>query len=99
MKQVNARAADIFRKAANYIRQYGWQKEGMGEYGGPRCSMGAIDSAKPRGEWDNKVASLMYESLYKELNGLSLTRFNSKFQSGEKVARLYERVAAKLCPE
>jgi hypothetical protein len=89
-------AAKILLKAAGYIRQYGWQEEGMGEQGGPRCSMGAIDSACPRGEWDSSVAALMYSSLNKELDGLSLTQFNHKFQSGEMVARLYERTARKL---
>ena len=89
-------AANIFREAAAYIRKFGWQKEGMGEYGKPRCSMGALDSALPRGEWDETLSSVMYESLYEELDGLSLTQFNSKFQSGEKVARLYERVAKKI---
>lgn len=96
MKQVKAQAAVIFQKAAVYIRQYGWQVEGMGQYGGPRCSMGALDSAYPETEWDKNMADLMYKTLYEELKGLSLTQFNSIYQSGEKVARLYERVAVKL---
>lgn len=89
-------AAQIFLKAAAYIRKYGWQEEGMGEYGQPRCSMGALDSACPRGDWDHNVANLMYQSLNDELKGESLTAFNHKFQSGEKVSELYERVARKL---
>ena len=96
MKDAEQRAAEIFLKAADYIRQYGWQKEGMGEYGRPRCSMGALDSALPRGQWDNKTARLTYKTLYKELDGLSLTQFNFKYQSGEKVAQLYERAARRL---
>jgi len=39
----------------------------------------------------------MYEELYETLNGLSLTEFNYKYNDGEKVARLFEDVAAKLC--
>lgn len=94
--KTRAQAAGVLLKAAAYIRQYGWQEEGMGEQDGPRCSMGAIDSACPRGEWDDQVAKLMYSGLNKELDGLSLTGFNHKFQSGEKVARLYERTARSL---
>lgn len=94
--QVRTQAAGIFVKAAAYIRQYGWQEEGMGEDGQPRCSMGALDSAQPRGEWDPSTAELMYRSLSDELNGLSLTQYNHKVKSGEKVAQLYERVAARL---
>jgi hypothetical protein len=96
MKQLNAQAAEIFKRAADYIRRFGWQKEGMGRPGRPRCSMGALDSAYPAVEWDKRLAKLMYESLYAELDGLSLTQFNFMYQSGEKVARLYERTAAKL---
>ena len=90
-------AASIFLKAAAYIRQYGWQKEGMGEHGAPRCSMGAIESAgPPRAEWSSDLADLMYRILNRELDGMSLTSFNSQYQSGEKVAQLYERAAAAL---
>jgi hypothetical protein len=96
MKQIDAKAAEIFQKAASYIRKYGWQVEGMGQHGRPRCSMGALDSAYPKIEWDKNLAGRMYEVLYKELSGLSLTQFNSKYQSGEKVAQLFERAAAKL---
>lgn len=89
-------AAGILQRAAAYIRRYGWQEEGMGDYGAPRCSMGAIDSACPRGRWNDQVAELLYESLYCELDGLSLTQYNHKFQDGEKIAQLYERVATAL---
>jgi hypothetical protein len=41
-REVETHAARIFLKAADYIRKYGWQKEGMGEYWAPRCSMGAF---------------------------------------------------------
>jgi hypothetical protein len=94
---VEAQAASIFFNAAAYIRENGWQKEGMGEEGAPRCSMGALETAGPsRAEWDENLSKLMYDSLYEELNGISLTSFNSKYQSGEKVAQLYESVASKL---
>src|SRR5205809_218053 len=33
---------EIFRKAAEYIREYGWQQEGIGVLGGPRCVLGAL---------------------------------------------------------
>jgi hypothetical protein len=89
-------AASIFMKAADYIRQYGWQEEGMGEDGAPRCSMGALDSVQSRGSWDADLARLMYASLYEALNGQSLTSFNHHFQSGERVAQLYEQVAKRL---
>lgn len=89
-------ASRIFAQAAEYIRKYGWQKRGMGIDGEPRCSMGALASAHPAKKWDENLARLMYDSLYEELKGLSLTRFNYKFESGEKVASLYERTARKL---
>jgi hypothetical protein len=92
---VQEQAATIFIKAAQYIREYGWQVEGMSIDGQPRCSMGALASARP-GRWDEDLAELMYSTLYDELNGISLTQFNHKYKSGEKVARLYERVATKL---
>lgn len=96
-KAATQQAATIFARAAAYIRRYGWQKEGMGEHGAPRCSMGALESAgPPRAEWSRDLAELMYKILNKELNGLSLTQFNSQYQSGERVARLYELAAQKL---
>lgn len=96
MNDLRPQAAKIFHEAAEYIRKFGWQLEGMGVHGQPRCSMGAIDSAYPKVEWDRQLAGLMYSTLYEELNGLSLTQFNSKYQSGEKVARLFDRAAEKL---
>lgn len=94
--QSKSQAALIFVKAASYIRKYGWQKTGMGVHGQPRCSMGALASAHQAPKWDDSLSSLMYDSLYDELNGMSLTDFNYKFESGEKVAKLYERVASQL---
>jgi hypothetical protein len=94
--EVELEAANIFRKAAAYIRRYGWQQEGMGEHGAPRCSMGALDSAYPQIEWDKELASLMYTVLYDELGGISLTQFKSKYRSGEKVAHLFDRTAVRL---
>jgi hypothetical protein len=94
--QITAKATVIFLSAAGYIRRYGWQREGMGEEGQARCSMGALASAYPKISWEKSLARLMYETLYRELNGLSLTQFNSKYQDGEKVAKLYERAAARL---
>jgi hypothetical protein len=91
-----AQGATIFRSAASYIRTYGWQKDGMGRHGQARCSMGALASAYPERKWDKNLAVLMYRTLYKELNGLSLTQFNYKYEDGEKVAQLFERVATKL---
>jgi|GEM_PF-4844094 len=93
---LRVKAASIFLKAADYIRQYGWQSSGMNEDGMPRCSMGALKSAGPKEKWDEDMAKLMYQHLYKELNGLSLTQFNYKYKSGEKVAQLFERTAHSL---
>jgi hypothetical protein len=94
--KMESQAARIFLRAAAYIRKYGWQKEGMSKHGQPRCSMGALASAHPQEEWDKNLAGLMYETLYEELAGMSLTQYNHEFKSGEKVARLYERTAKKL---
>ncbi|HKB88738.1 MAG TPA: hypothetical protein VKC53_03760 [Patescibacteria group bacterium] len=94
--KVTLQAARIFSKAAEYIRCYGWQESGMGVDGAPRCSMGALASANPEKIWNKKLGSLMYNTLYKELNGESLTEFNKRVKSGEKVARLFERVASML---
>jgi hypothetical protein len=58
--------------------------------------MGALASAHPKTQWDNGLSRLMYQRLYKELNGISLTQFNYQYNNGEKVAQLYERVAASL---
>jgi hypothetical protein len=33
---------EVFRKAADYIRKYGWLKGGFGDEGGPRCVLGAL---------------------------------------------------------
>ncbi|HEX5744564.1 MAG TPA: hypothetical protein VFX84_03910 [Candidatus Saccharimonadales bacterium] len=97
MNEVDLRAqgATIFLRAASYIRRYGWQEKGMGIYGQPRCSMGALASAQP-GRWDSRLASLTYDTLKQELHGLSLTQFNHRTQSGEAVAKLYEQVAETL---
>jgi hypothetical protein len=95
-KRIEDQAAMVFLKAASYIRKYGWRKEGMSKHGQPRCSMGALASAHSRQQWNKNLSVLMYKALYEELSGLSLTQFNCKYQSGEKVAELYERVAEKL---
>lgn len=91
-----ALAANIYLRAATYIRTYGWQVEGMSADGLPRCSMGALASAYPKKEWDSRLSKIMYDTLYKELNGISLTEFNHKFKDGEKVAQLFEHVANKI---
>jgi predicted flavoprotein YhiN len=95
-RKIETQAAGIFLRAAAYIRTYGWQKEGMSVHGKPRCSMGALASAYRQQKWDNSLAEFMYKALYEELAGISLTQFNYKFESGEKVAQLYERTARKL---
>ncbi len=90
------RAANILEKAAAYIRNYGWQVSGMGEHGKPRCSMGALASAHPDKIWDEDLSELIYRELYEELDDIGLTEFNYKYQDGEKVAQLFEKVATKL---
>jgi hypothetical protein len=95
-RELKRQAAQIFLKAAEYIRQHGWQVSGMSVHGQPRCSMGALESAHPKLRWEKDLSSLMYDTLYKELNGISLTQFNYKYKSGEKVAELFERTAASL---
>lgn len=97
MNEVNVeQAARIFERAAAYIRKYGWQVSGMSSHGKPRCSMGALESASFTKKWDPTMAQLMYEQLYLQLNGLSLTEFNEKYRSGEKVARLFSQTAQTL---
>jgi hypothetical protein len=93
---LNTRASAIFRRAANYIRNYGWQVSGMSENGLPRCSMGALASAYRASVWDSELSELMYRSLYEELDGLTLTEFNYKYNDGEMVARLFDQVATRL---
>ncbi len=95
-EDTQTQAAYIFLRAAAYIRQYGWQEKGMSAHGKPRCSMGALASAHPVKRWDEDMAILMYEALTNYLKDTSLTAFNSKAGSGEKIARLYEQVAASL---
>jgi hypothetical protein len=94
---VALRAADIFIKAASYIRRYGWQVTGMSQHGKPRCSMGALASACSDKVWDKHLSQVMYQVLYDELGGIGLTEFNYKHHDGEKVAQLFERVAMRLC--
>ncbi len=94
--EINQQASNIFRKAAMYIRTYGWQVTGMSKYGLPRCSMGALASAHNDVIWNKELAEFMYEKLYEELDGLTLTEFNYKYRSGEKVAELFDKVAKNL---
>ncbi len=89
-------ASTIFRKAATYIRKYGWQVSGMSQDGKPRCSMGALESASKGVVWNKSLGSLMYQTLYKELNGETLTEFNHRVRNGESVAELFEKVAILL---
>lgn len=89
-------AAHIFLKAAEYIETYGWQVSGMGTHGKPRCSMGALASAHADTEWDPALARLMYTSLTNELNGIGLTEFNRRANSGADVARLFRTTAQSL---
>jgi hypothetical protein len=93
---LHVQAASIFREAALYIRIYGWQVTGMSEHGLPRCSMGALASAHKEARWNKGLATLMYKTLYEELNGLTLTEFNHKYNDGEKVAQLFDEAAASL---
>ena len=93
---LNRRASIVFKRAANYIRNSGWQVSGMSEDGLPRCSMGALASAHKASVWDKELSELMYQSLYEELNGLTLTEFNYKYNDGEIVAGLFDQVAANL---
>ena len=94
--ELSRQASIIFRRAASYIRKYGWQVSGMGRDGLPRCSMGALASAHKANIWDNELAELMYQALYEDLDGLTLTEFNHQYNDGEMVARLFDQVAAKL---
>lgn len=93
---LKSRSAKIFRKAALYIRTYGWRVSGMSSHGKARCSMGALESAYSRDRWEPLLAVLMYDTLYDQLNGETLTEFNHRVQNGEAVAKLYERTAAVL---
>jgi len=93
---IQKEATQIFLRAAEYIKTYGWQKSGMSIHGKPRCSMGALESANPAPIWNKDLASLMYETLYKELNGVSLTEFNKRAKDGLAVAQLFEQVARTL---
>lgn len=93
---LNNQAAFIFRRAAGYIRNYGWQVSGMSVDGLPRCSMGALASAHKVSVWNKALAKHMYHSLYQELNGLTLTEFNYKHNDGEIVAELFDRASTRL---
>jgi hypothetical protein len=95
-ESTRVKAATIFRKAAAYIRKYGWQEEGMSEDGKPRCSMGALASAYPKETWEKDLSSLMYDSLNSELHGLTLTEFNHKANNGGVVAKLFDRTATTI---
>lgn len=90
------KAATIFRRAAAYIRQYGWQKEGLSEDGKPRSSMGALASAYPKDTWEKDLSSLMYDSLNSELHGISLTEYDHKVRNGLAIAKLFERTASSI---
>ena len=90
---LRSQAAAIFKHAAAYIRAYGWQVTGMSRHGLPRCSMGALASAHRDKMWDKELAELMYSQLYEELDGLTLTEFNYRYNDGEKVAQLFDKVA------
>jgi hypothetical protein len=94
--ETKLKAASIFREASSYIRTYGWRVEGMGQKGQPRCSMGALASSYSSSKWEKDLSSLMYQKLYEELDGQSLTAFNHRYRSGEAVAGLFERVACTL---
>lgn len=94
--ELSRQASFIFRRAASYIRRYGWRVSGMSRDGLPRCSMGALASAHKVSIWDKKLAKLMHQTLYEELDGLTLTEFNYKYNDGEMVARLFDHVATEL---
>lgn len=96
MDNTKQKATTIFLKAAQYIRQHGWQVSGMSEHGKPRCSMGALQSAGPNKKWDKDLAKLMYHQLQKQLGGINLTEFNHTHRNGEAVAKLFERTATSL---
>jgi hypothetical protein len=67
----------------------------MGIYGKPRCSMGTLASAHRKTIWNPKVASLMYHALYRQLNGITLTEFNTRAEKND-VILLFEQAAKSL---
>ncbi len=95
MKKVNSyeKASSIFLKAADYVRTYGWQVEGMAEHGQPRCSMGALASANPDPVWDKELSSVMYKTLYETLGDVSFSEFNRRVKTNEDVINLFEKMA------
>lgn len=95
-QKISLEAATIFLKAARYIETYGWQVEGMSCHGKPRCSMGALESATAAKRLDPRLATLMYDTLYDELGGISLTEFNHLHGDGDKVVELFQSVADHL---
>lgn len=94
-REARYEAARMFKQAAKYIRLFGWQEKGMGVYGEPRCSMGALNSVRA-GKWDTVISNIMFKQLNFELKGTSLTQYNHKVQNGESVARLFEKVASRI---
>jgi hypothetical protein len=91
-----ARAAIIFLDAASYIRQYGWQKEGMGDDSKPKYSEGALASSYSVQKWDYELSNLMFSELYKRLNNMTISNLNTYYNDRELVALLYEQVADSL---
>ena len=89
-------AAQIFLDAADYIEKYGWQKTEMSEHGKPRCSMSALTSVQPKVVFDCALSALMFEALYDELGGITLTEFNEQAKNGSEVALLFRKTATKL---
>ncbi len=93
---VKRQAATIFMDAADYIKRYGWQVEGMGKHSEPRCSMGALASAYPAKKWEPELAQLMYQELQKSLKGMPLTEYNFAYQDPSKVIELFTNTAKAL---
>lgn len=60
--------ADVYEKAAEYLEEYGWSQGKdqfitYGEEGGPRCIMGAIQSAGGYGQLRELAAEFFAEVL------------------------------------
>jgi hypothetical protein len=100
--------AEVFRRAADYIRRHGWTQNAFYDNEGGACAWGAlVAAANPalitvQGDWRARAIGIKFREhfaryLTARINGQYLNRWNDDGdRTAEEVIRVFEEIAAEL---
>ena len=94
-------AAEVLRRAADYIEEHGWRQQVLGCNGGPRCAVGAMCSAVGKsgiplsGDCPEMFAA--WDALQASLDAFSIAQWNDhRDRTATEVISTLRRVADEL---